>query len=95
MEIVEIISFHLNHLEEVLEISFRTNTDTEDLSRESSIPYEDITDFGYNFHSEFDEESDMEDDFDDDFYLDENEILSFLNEYYTLFIDKLPKPENF
>jgi len=82
-------------LEEVLEISFRTNTDTEDLSRESSIPYEDITDFGYNFHSEFDEESDMEDDFDDDFYLDENEILSFLNEYYTLFIDKLPKPENF
>jgi hypothetical protein len=32
-------------------------------------------------------------DIDDDLFIDENEILSFLNEYYVLFTDKLPKPE--
>jgi hypothetical protein len=32
---------------------------------------------------------------DDDLFVDENEILTFLNEYYVLFFDKLPKPELF
>jgi len=102
MEIIEIISFHLNNLEEVLEVSFRTNSDSEDLSRETKIPYTDISDFGYDFHSELDIDLDDEDDEeffddfeDDDLFVDENEILSFLNEYYTLFIDKLPKAEPF
>ena len=31
MEIIEIVSFHLNNFEQVLEVSFRTNNDTEDL----------------------------------------------------------------
>ena len=102
MEIVEIITYHLNNLEEVLEVSFRTNSDTEEVSRETKIPYTDIEDFGYEFHNvsdelnDIDEEEEMFDDFeDDDLFVDESEVLSFLNEYYTLFMDKLPKAELF
>jgi hypothetical protein len=92
MEIVEIISFHLNNLENVLEISFRTNDDYEDTVRESLIDYSDISDFGYEFHlSESDDFLLEEEGLDDDLFVDEIEILSFLNEYYVLFIDKLPK----
>jgi len=102
MEIIEIITFHLNNLEEVLEVSFRTNSDGEDLMRESKIPFMDISDFGYRFHEESsdsflnEEDENFYDEFeDDDLFVDENEILSFLNEYYVLFSDKLPKPEIF
>jgi hypothetical protein len=95
MEIIEIITFHINKLEEVLEVTFRTNLDTEEECRESKIPFIEIDDFVYNFHTDMDEfnSSDEYEDIDDDLFIDENEILSFLNEYYVLFIDKLPKPE--
>jgi hypothetical protein len=98
MEIIEILNFHLNHFEEVLEVTFRTNIDTEDVCRESKITYLDISDFGYDFHTEsqfINENEDDDNDFDDDLFIDENDILSFLNEYYLLFVDKLPKPELF
>jgi hypothetical protein len=102
MEIVEIITFHLNNLEEVLEVSFRTNSDSEDVIRDAKIPFIDISDFGYNFHDENnfelleEEDDDYFDEFeDDDLFVDENEVISFLNEYYVLFIDKLPKAELF
>jgi hypothetical protein len=103
MEIIEIISFHINNLDEVLEVSFRTNTDKEDECRDGKIPFYDISDFGYKFHESYnddtyddDSEDDFYDDFDDiDLFVDENEIVSFLNEYYVLFIDKLPKAELF
>ncbi len=96
MEIIEIVSFHLNNFEQVLEVFFRTNNDSEEVMREGKIPFIDIEDFGYNFHNENNDitESTEEDEFyDDDLFVDENEILSFLNEYYILFIDKLPKAE--
>lgn len=102
MEIVEIITFHLNNLEEVLEVSFRTNSDTEEMCREAKIPFSEIEDFGYDFHSVSDEEEELldEDDYfddfeDDDLFVDESDVLSFLNEYYVLFSDKLPKSELF
>jgi len=100
MEIIEIISFHINNLSEVLEVSFRTNSDKDDEYREAKIPFYEISDFGYKFHESssndyYDEqEDDFYDEFEDlDLFVDENEILSFLNEYYVLFIDKLPKSE--
>jgi hypothetical protein len=102
MEIVEVVTFHLNKLEEVLEVSFRTNSDSEDVIRDAKIPFIDISDFGYNFHDENnfelleEEDDDYFDEFeDDDLLVDENEVISFLNEYYVLFIDKLPKAEFF
>ena len=95
MEIIEIITFHINKLEEVLEVTFRTNLDSEEECRDTKIPFLEIDDFGYNFHTDMDEfnSNDEYDDIDDDLFIDENEILSFLNEYYVLFTDKLPKPE--
>lgn len=96
MEIIELVSFHLNKFEELLEVSFRTNSDNEDVIRESKIPFYDISDFGFNFHlSEYEDiDESFSDEFeDDDLFVDESEILSFLNEYYILFIDKLPKAE--
>jgi hypothetical protein len=100
MEIIELITFHLNKLESVLEVSFRTNSDNEDLIREGKISYIDLEDFGYYFHNNsdsIDELIDVDDLFygfdDEDLFIDESEILSFLNEYYTLHIDKLPKAE--
>jgi hypothetical protein len=102
MEIVEIVTFHLNNIEEVLEVSFRTNSDSEEVCRETKISFIDISDFGYRFHNNLPEEllddeyEDNYDDFeDDDLFVDENEILTFLNEYFVLFIDKLPKAEFF
>ena len=95
MEIIEIITFDINKLEEVLEVTFRTNSDTEEECREAKIPFIEIDDFGYNFHTDMDEfnSSDEYDDIDDDLFIDENDVLSFLNEYYVLFTDKLPNPE--
>jgi len=85
MEIIEIISFHINNLDEVLEVSFRTNNDKEDECRYGKIPFYDISDFGYKFHESFydetnvEDEDDFYDDFDDpDLFADENEIISFL-----------------
>ena len=102
MEIVEVITFHLNNLEEVLEVTFRTNDDSEEMCRETKIPFIDISDFGYKFHNDIpeelfeDDDDEYYDDFeDDDLFVDENDILSFLNEYFVLFIDKLPKAEIF
>lgn len=97
MEIVEIITYHINELDEVLEVSFRTNTDDEDYHREDKIPFYEIDDFGYEFHKNNDDDDDDLDDvfetFDYDLIIDEDEILSFLNDYYVLFIDKLPNAE--
>lgn len=100
MEVIEIISFHINRFDEILEVTFRTNYDTEDLCREAKIPFLDISDFGYNFHDDvtFDDfdDDDYYDEFeDDDLFVDESEIISFLNEYFVLFTDKLPKAELF
>lgn len=100
MEVVEIISFHIDRFDEVLEVTFRTNNDTEDLCREAKIPFLDISDFGYNFHDDtsfddFDSDDYFNDFEDDDLFVDESEILSFLNEYFVLFTDKLPKAELF
>jgi hypothetical protein len=95
MEIIDIITFHINKLEEVLEVTFRTNLDSEEECRETKITFIDIDDFGYNFHINTDEFTSSEeyDEIDDDLFINENEILSFLNEYYVLFIDKLPNAE--
>ena len=97
MEVIEVITFHINKLEEVLEVSFRTNSDSEEECREGKIPFIEIDYFSYDFHTEIDEFSsyDEYDGMDDDLFVDENDILLFLNEYYVLFIDKLPKSELF
>ena len=103
MEITELVSFYLNDNSKTLEVTFRTTSDSEEEIRESKINFDEIEEFGYDFinydndyRSLLDE--DYEDESDDDYdniYVDEQEIVSFLNEYYTLYPSKLPPSEIF
>jgi hypothetical protein len=98
MEIVELVFFHLNYFSNVLEVSFRTNSDSEDEIRYDKIDFDEITDFGFDFIpdeiDEFDSENDeYEDESDFEDSVDESDIISFMNEYYVVYPDKLPKSE--
>lgn len=103
MEITELVSFYLNDNSKTLEVTFRTTSDSEEEIRESKINFEEIEEFGYDF-VDYDNDytsllgEDYEENIDDDFediYVDEQEIISFLNEYYTLYPSKLPSSEIF
>jgi len=97
MEVVEIITNFINKDNNVVEVEFRLNSDGEDLVRSDTIEFQYLQDFGYgeNFTS-FDIFSDMDDEWDlgfeeeDDFFIDDDNLISFLNEYYLIYEDKLP-----
>ena len=104
MEVVEIISYLVNPKNDVLEVSFRLMGDSEDMIREDKIDYSVAEEYGYLleddesfdfFVYEDDEDLLFEDDFDDETIIDEDQLMSFLNEYYTVNPDRLPKPEIF
>jgi hypothetical protein len=97
MEIKEIVSYFLNTSSNILEVSFRTVNDDEDVLRVDNINYSVVEDYGYILESEsFDF---FDDEFEDDLYeeekieLDENELISFLNEYYEVNSKSLPKAD--
>ncbi len=100
MEIKEIISYYLNSDTNIIEVSFRTIDDEEDVLRNDTINYDIVEEYGFDLVTEsFDFFDDDEDEFMGDFYdddkieLDEDELLIFLNEYYTVNPDQLPKSE--
>jgi hypothetical protein len=105
MEIREIVSYYINNAAETLEVSFRTLDDEDNQLRNDEIPIVEISAFGYDIiksDSEFLDDFEEEDDnFFDSFlsdnldYIDHQELLAFLNEYYTIYQDKLPKSELF
>lgn len=105
MEIREIVSYYVNNATETLEVSFRTLDDEDNQLRNDEIPIVEITAFGYDIiksDSEFlDDFEEEDDDFFESFlsdnldYIDHQELLAFLNEYYTIYQDKLPKSELF
>ena len=103
MEIKELVSYYINETSHMLEVTFRTLTDNEDEIRTDQIVLEEIETFGYNisnninedFYEDDDEEfEDMFDDFEEE-ELDEDEIVSFLNEYYLIYPKKLPEAQLF
>ena len=103
MEIKELVSYYINETSRMLEVTFRTLTDNDDEIRTDQIVLEEIETFGYNisnninedFYVDDDEEfEDMFDDFEDE-ELDEDEIASFLNEYYLIYPKKLPEAQLF
>jgi hypothetical protein len=103
MEIKELVSYYINETSHMLEVTFRTLTDNDDEIRTDQIVLEEIETFGYNisnninedFYTDDDEEfEDMFDDFEDE-ELDEDEIVSFLNEYYLIYPKKLPEAQLF
>jgi hypothetical protein len=96
MEIKEIVTYYLNTDSNILEVTFRTIEDTEDSLRTDYIDYTIVNDYGYDLESEsFDF---FGDDYEDDLFGDENELdneklVSFLNEYYLVNQNSLPKSE--
>jgi hypothetical protein len=103
MEITELVSFYLNDNSKTLEVTFRTTLDSEEELREDKISFDEVEDFGYSFTeinedfssllNEYYDEDNLEDY--DESYIDEQDIISFLNEYYTIFPSKLPDSELF
>ena len=98
MEIKEIVSYFLNSDSNILEVSFRTIDDEEDVLRTDNINYSIVSEYGFeletksfNFFSEdFDEDLIVEE---NKIELDEDELITFLNEYYTINQDSIPKSE--
>jgi len=103
MEIKELVSYYINETSHMLEVTFRTLTDNDDEIRTDQIVLEEIETFGYNISNNFkedfydDDDEEFEDMFDnfEDEELDEDEIVSFLNEYYLIYPKKLPEAQLF
>jgi hypothetical protein len=100
MEIKEIVSYFLNSESNILEVSFRTIEDEDDVLRTDNIDYSITEEYGFVLESEsfgfYDDEFDDEDEvFEEELKieLDEDELISFLNEYYEINPKSLPKPE--
>jgi hypothetical protein len=98
MEIKEIVSYFLNSDSNILDVSFRTIEDEDDVLRTDNIDYSIVGDYGFELQTEsFDF---FNDDFEDDIVegeekieLDEDELVTFLNEYYTINPDSLPRAD--
>lgn len=98
MEIKEIVSYYLNGDSNILDVTFRTIEDEDDVVRTDSIDYTIAESYGFdlitesfNFFEDDDEENYFEDS--EDIELDEDELVTFLNEYYMVNPDTLPKSE--
>jgi len=101
MEVIEIDDYFINRDNNVISVSFRMIGDPENMIREDIIEYSYLDEFGYNIEDYsqdfdvFDEEWDEWDDEEDynEVHMDEDELRSFLNEYYVVFPDKIPDAE--
>jgi|SRR6056300_211150 hypothetical protein len=98
MEIIEIISHFINKDSNVIRVEFRCIGDNADTVRTDTLEYGLLQNYGYDdsisfdgFFDEYDEEEwDYEED--DEDYMDESDLLDFLNEYYVV-EGKLPDAE--
>ena len=96
MEIVEIISYFINHSTDTIDVRFRFNNDEEDEIRVDVIDLKESDDFGYSlivedfdlFIDDEDEDNNLLED-----NVDEIELLSFLNEYYLIYPEKVPQKD--
>lgn len=99
MEIKEIVSYFLNTDSNILEVSFRTIEDEDDVIRTDNIDYTVVEDYGFDLVTEsfdfFGDDLEDEDDLyeEDKVELDEDELITFLNEYYTINSESLPESE--
>lgn len=98
MEIQELIFFYLHENSKTIEVQFRLSIDSEDEFRTAFIDIDESVDFGYELITE---DIDLyEEDEEDELYwfdspnIDEDNLISFLNEYYVVFPDKMPKIES-
>ena len=99
MEVVEIVSHHIDKTQNMIVVEFKMIGDSDDTIREDFIEYSFYEEFGFDqkgfeiFESMVDEDDfDEWDDTDFD-YIDEEKLISFLNEYYIVYPKKIPKKE--
>jgi len=102
MEVKELISFYIDETSNILEVTFRTIEDSEDEIRQDTIELENLDEFNTDFLFE---KVRINENFDDDFEYDNyndldngiefDEVISFLNEYYLVYPNRLPKAELF
>jgi len=90
----------VNEASQTLDVTFRILSDSDDEIRTDQITLEEVRTFGYNINEKVDDFYDEEDEDDiylfgdiDDEDLDEQEVISFLNEYYLIYPDNLPDAE--
>ena len=98
MEISEIISYFVSTPKDTIEVKFRLSDDNGDEIRIDEISLKESDDFGYilimddfGFYND-DEETD---DLIDEDEVDEHELISFLNEYYMIYPERLPAKDLF
>ena len=102
MEVQELIFYYLHEDTKTLEVNFRLTIDSEEEFRSDIIDLTEADNSGYNvlvndldilneYSDEFDEE--YEDEWGDVDMIDEENLISFLNEYYVVNPDKLPKTQ--
>lgn len=103
MEVIEIGNYFVNHKNNVLNVSFRMRGDEENSLREDVIEYNYLIEFGYDNNIMSDEFDIFDSNLDDweednldfnDVYIDEYDLICFLNEYYVVFPDRIPTQEH-
>jgi hypothetical protein len=102
MEVREIIETTIK--EPIIEVKFRLATDSDEVMRTVEFQLDEIEEYGYNVLTEdfdlFDIDDDWEDenfdyiDDEDELNVDEEELISFMNEYF-LINDHVPPAELF
>lgn len=97
MEIIEIISHYIDKTQNLINVEFKVVGDDDDVIREDFIEYSFFEEFGFDnkkdfklFESLMDDDEWEDDNYD---YIDDDDLLSFLNEYYIVYPKKLPKAE--
>lgn len=100
MEVLEIISSYVNKESNIIRVEFRMIGD--EGIRQDVIEFEYIKDFGYyeddlmDVFESIDTEDDEWEDWDvdtDEVFIDDDTLISFLNEYYIVFPDRIPDEE--
>ena len=90
MEVREIVETVIK--EPLLEVRFRMSTDTDEVIRIAEFDLQEIEDYGYNVITEDFDLFDFDDD--DSLEIDEDELISFMNEFF-LINDHVPPAEMF
>ena len=99
MEIQELIFFYLHETTKTIEVQFRLSIDSEEEFRTDMIDLSESTDFGFDLITEDYESYEEDEDEEEEYFwldsptIDEDNLISFLNEYYVVYPNKLPKPE--
>ena len=101
MEIQELVYFYILEESRTIEVSFMLTTDGDDELRTDFIEISEAEDFGHNIITEdldfmndyMDDEDEMGEDWSDILNIDEDNLISFLNEFYVINPQKLPKAE--